>query len=104
MKNSPAQDEEEKLKDDANGEVQDIEVVPTQLLLKDWRYAISHPKDLIIDDVSKRVTTRSKLYDICGHFAFISHIELKNILEVKGDSYWLLTMQEELNQFECNQV
>ena len=26
------------------------------------------------------------------------------ILEAKGDSYWLLAMQEELNQFERNQV
>ena len=32
------------------------------------------------------------------------HIEQKNILEAEGDSYWLLAMQEELNQFELNQV
>jgi len=50
------------------------------------------------------VTIRSKLLDICGHFAFISHIEPKNILKTEGDSYWLLAMQEELNQFEHNQV
>ena len=37
-------------------------------------------------------------------FTFISHIEPKKILEAEGDSYWLLAMQEELNQFECNQV
>ena len=37
-------------------------------------------------------------------FAFNSHIEPKNILEAEGDSYWLLAMQEELNQFEHNQV
>ena len=42
---------------------------------------------------------------ICGgHYAFISHIEPKNILKAEGDSYWLLAMQEELNQFERNQV
>jgi len=79
-------------------------VEPTQPLLKDWRYATSHPKDLIIGDVSKGVTTRSQLHDICGYFAFISHIEPKNILEAEGDSYWLLAIQEELNQFERNQV
>ena len=55
-------------------------------------------------DASKGVTTRSKLHDLCGNFAFISHFEPKNILEVEGDSYWLLAMQEELNQFERNQV
>jgi len=53
MKDSLAQDEEEKPKDDTNREVQDVEVEPIQPLLKDWRYATSHPKDLIISDVSK---------------------------------------------------
>ena len=28
----------------------------------------------------------------------------KNILEAESDSYWFLAMQEELNQFEQNQV
>jgi len=104
MKDLPVQDEEEKHKDDTNGELQDSEVDPIQPLQKDWRYATSHPKDFIIGDVSKRVTTHPKLHDICGHFAFIFHTELKNILEVEGNSYWLLSMQEELNQFERNQV
>ena len=77
-------------------------MAPTQPHLKDWRYATSHPKKLIISDVSKGRTTRFKLHDFCGHFAFISHIEPKNILEAEGDSYWLFAMQEELNQFERN--
>ena len=67
---------------------------PTQPLPKDWRYAISHLKDLIIGDVSKKGNTRSKLHNICGHYAFISHIKIKNILEDEDDSYWLLVMQE----------
>ena len=94
--------EDDKLKGDEHGKVQDIEVKPSQSILKDWRYAINNHKDLIIGDVSKGVTTYSKLHDICGHVAFISHIEPKNILEAEGDSYWLLAMQEELNQFERN--
>ena len=28
----------------------------------------------------------------------------KNIIEAEGDTYWLLAIQEELNQFERNQV
>ena len=83
---SDAADEEEKPKDDANGEFQDVEVEPMQPLLKDWRYATNHLKDLIIGDVSKGVTTHSKLHDICGHFAFISHIKPKNMLEADSDS------------------
>jgi len=73
LKDSPVQ--EDKPTNDEHGEVQNIEVEPTQPLPKDWRYATNHPKDLIIGDVFKGVTTRSKLHDICGHFAFISHIE-----------------------------
>ena len=96
--------EEEKLKIDEQGEVQEVEVEPTQPLSKDWRFTSYHPKDLIIGDVSKGVTIRSKLHDLCGYYAFISHFESKNILEVEGDSYWLLAMQEKLNQFERNQV
>ena len=95
LKDSPMQ--EDKTKDDGHGEVQDVEVEQTQPLSKNWRYATSHPKDLIIGDVSKGVTTGSKLHDIYGNFAFISHIEPKNVLEAEGDSYWLLAMQEELN-------
>ena len=76
----------------------------SQPLPKDWRYATNHPKELILGDVSKGVTTRSKLHDLCGNFAFISHFEPKNILEAEGDLYWLLAMQEELNQFERNQI
>ena len=49
LKDSPIQ--EDKLKDE-HGEVEDIEVEPTQPLLKDWRYLTNHPKNLIIGDIS----------------------------------------------------
>ena len=90
LKNSPI--EEEKSQIDEQGEVQEVEVEPTPPLPKDWRFATNHLKDLIIGDVSKGVTTRSKLYDLYGYFSFISHIEPKNILEAQADSYWLLAM------------
>ena len=67
LKNSPAQDDEDKLKDNTNGEVQDVEVEPTQPLSKDWRYTTNHLKDFFIGDVSKGITTRFKLHDLCGH-------------------------------------
>ena len=104
LNDSPAQEDEDKSKDNINGEVQDVKVESTQPLPKDWRYVTSHTKELIIGNVSKWVTSRSNLHDICGHFVFISHIEPKNIIEAKGDSYWLLAIQEELNQFERNQI
>jgi len=87
LKDSSAQEDEDKSKNNTNGEIQDVKVEPTQPLPKNWRYTTSYPKDLIIGDISKGVTTRFKLHDICGHFALISHIESKNILEAEGDSY-----------------
>ena len=40
-------------------------------LPKEWRYAKSHPKALIIGDASKRISTRSALQQ-AAYFAFIS--------------------------------
>ena len=77
LKDSPIQED----KQESIGEVQKDEVKQSQPLPKDWRYASNHPKDLIIGDVSKGVTTRSKLHNFYGHFAFIFYIEPKNILE-----------------------
>ena len=57
MKDISTQEEEDKSKDDANSEIQDVKVKAAQSLSKDWRYSISHPKDLILGDVSKGVTT-----------------------------------------------
>ena len=96
LKDSPAQED----KQESIGDVQEDKEESSQPLPKDWRYATNHPKELILGDVSNGVTTRSKLHDLCGNFAFISHFEPKSILEAEADSYWLLAMQEELNQFE----
>ena len=96
LEDSPMQ-EKDKSKNDEHGEVQEVKVELTQSPPKDWRYATNHPKDRIIGDVYKGVTTRSKLHDLCGYFAFISHTEPKKILEAETDSYLLLAMQEKLN-------
>ena len=75
----------------------------SQKLPKEWRYAKDHPKELIIGDTTKGVTTRAHLkYN--ADFAFISKIVPKNISEALDDEYWVQSMQEELNQFERNQV
>ena len=39
-----------------------------------------------------------------GHVAFLSNIEPKNPKEAATDDYWIIAMQEELNQFERNDV
>ena len=72
-------------------------------LPKEWKYAKSHPQDLIIGDASKGISTRSALQQV-ANCAFISQIVPKKIDEALEDKYWIIFMQAELNQFERNQV
>ena len=72
-------------------------------LSKDWQFKKAHPQDLIIGDTTKGVTTISQLKSIVN-LAFISQIEPKNIDNALNNEFWVLTMQEELNQIERNKV
>ena len=63
----------------------------------------THPQELIIGDTTKGVNIRYKLKDLVN-LAFISQIEPKNIDDALCDEFWVLAMQEELNQFERNKV
>ncbi|KAL4387044.1 hypothetical protein GQ457_09G000130 [Hibiscus cannabinus] len=72
---------------------------------------VSNPRELnyvkggeILGDPSKGVTTRSSLRNTCNYVAFISYIEPKNFKEALNDDYWILVMQDELNQFERSKV
>ncbi|KAH9671200.1 hypothetical protein KPL70_017266 [Citrus sinensis] len=76
----------------------------SQALPKEWRYISSHPKDVILGDPSRGVTTRSSLRNTCEHAAFISQIEPKSFADAENDESWIMAMQEELNQFERNNV
>ncbi|KAH9704464.1 Integrase catalytic domain-containing protein [Citrus sinensis] len=76
----------------------------SQTLPKEWRYVSSHPKDVILGDPSRCVTTRSSLRNTCEHAAFISQIEPKSLADAENDESWIMAMQEELNQFERNNV
>ena len=65
-------------------------------LPKEWKYAKSHPQDLIIGDVSKGISTRSALQQ-AANCAFISQIVPKKVEEALKDEYWIMSMQAELN-------
>ena len=73
-------------------------------LSKEWRYTHNHPRDLIKDDPSQGVRTRSSFRDTFDYLIFVSQIESKYIKEAENNSNWMLAMQEELNQFEKNNV
>jgi hypothetical protein len=100
-------DSSEKVKDQVDEpQYEEKKLPPTknEELPKSWNVVHSHPKELIIDEVERGVSTRSKLKNICNNMAFLSQIEPKNINKAIEDESWILAMQEELNQFERNKV
>ena len=46
----------------------------------------------------------TQLANFCGHFAFVSISEPTKVDEAFKESEWIQTMQEELHQFELNNV
>jgi hypothetical protein len=95
----------EKVKDQVDEPKDEEKALPptkNEELPKSWNVVHSHPKELIIGEVERGVSTRSKLKNICNNMAFLSQIEPKNINEAIEDESWILAMQEELNQFERN--
>jgi hypothetical protein len=64
----------------------------------------NHPVDQILGDISKGVTTRSRLVNICEHYSFVSSIEPFKVEDALLDPDWALAMQEELNNFKRNEV
>jgi hypothetical protein len=60
--------------------------------------------DQILGDISKGVTTRSRLANFCEHYSFVSSIEPFRVEEALQDLDWVLAIQEELNNFKRNEV
>jgi hypothetical protein len=63
-----------------------------------------HPVNIILGDIHKVVTTRSRVAHFCEHYSFVSSIEPHRVEEALPDSDWVLAMQEELNNFTRNEV
>jgi hypothetical protein len=77
------------------------QVPPTQVWSTIQR---NHPMDQILGDISKGVTTRSRLANFCERYSFVSSIEPFRVEEALQDLDWVLAMQEELNNFKRNEV
>ncbi|GJS21923.1 retrovirus-related pol polyprotein from transposon TNT 1-94 [Tanacetum coccineum] len=63
----------------------------------------NHPLENVIENLNQR-TLRSQAQNQSNLFYFISTIEPKNVNEALGDESWIVTIQEELNQFIANDV
>ncbi|KAK0607836.1 hypothetical protein LWI29_021318 [Acer saccharum] len=71
----------------------------------------SHPRlrnlnyqEDIIGDLNEGVRTRNQIANQIFYACYTSQIEPKNINEAIVDEYWVGAMQDELNQFERNEV
>lgn len=80
------------------------EIVQHDNLPQEWRTHRDHPIDNIIGDINKGVTTRFNLKDACLNMEFVSQIEPSKVNDALEDDQWIVAIQEELNQFERNQV
>jgi transposase InsO family protein len=76
-------------------------VPPTQVRASIQKH---HLVDQILGDISKGVTTRSRLANFFEHYSFVSSIEPFMVEEALQDPDWVLAMQEELNNFKRNVV
>jgi hypothetical protein len=98
MVHPPSQDDEQVPQEEAcdQGGAQDVEeeaprAPPTQVRATIQR---NHPVDQILGDISKGVTTRSRLVNFCEQYSFVSSIEPFRVKEALLDLDWVLAMQE----------
>ena len=64
---------------------------------REWRTQKDLPLDNIVGEISKGVSTNSRLRILCNNMAFVSQVEPRNIDEALFDEHWSMTMHEELN-------
>ncbi|GJR54082.1 retrovirus-related pol polyprotein from transposon TNT 1-94 [Tanacetum coccineum] len=68
-----------------------------------YKESRNHPLENVIGNLNQR-TLRSQAQNQSNFFCFISTIEPKNVNEALTDESWIISMQEELNQFIANDV
>jgi len=63
-----------------------------------------HPVDNILRSLRKGVLTHLNLANFYQYYSFVSSLEPLKVDKALGDLDWVMAMQEELNNFERNQV
>jgi hypothetical protein len=63
-----------------------------------------HPVNNILGDILMGVTTRSRVANFCEHYSFVSSFEPFKVEDALHDLDWVVALQEELNNFKCNEV
>ena len=71
---------------------------------REWRTEKDLSLDNIIGEISKGVSSRSRLKVLCKNMAFVSQVDRGNINEALRDELWLMAIHEELNHFKRNEV
>ena len=69
-----------------------------------FKHKSSHPEELIIGNKDSPRRTRSHFRQEESMIGLISMIEPTTVDEALSDDGWILAMQEELNQFQRNDV
>jgi len=72
-------------------------------LAKSWKSPRGLSLENVIGDISNGVVTRN-MSNFCMTIVFVSQIEPKSVEKALQDDQWCIAMQEELNQFERNEV
>ncbi|KAI9153187.1 hypothetical protein LWI28_007432 [Acer negundo] len=63
-----------------------------------------HDKEDIIREVNESVRTRRQIANLISYTCYTSQIEPKKVEDALNDEFWVLAIQEELNQFERNEA
>jgi hypothetical protein len=63
-----------------------------------------HLVENIFGDIKKGVTTRSHIAIFCEHYSFVSSFEPFKVEDLLRNLDWVVAIQEELNNFKCNEV
>ena len=101
MPNKPTSSNEQNDDIDSAPNAENESTIPD--LPKAWKYAKDHPREQILGEPSAGIKTRSS-HNLMCFYAYVSILEPKSVESALEDSSWIMEMQEELSQFERNQV